>query len=135
MALGAVFFGQLSDRVFHSNRSRPIAISMSLAGIVAALIWVLPDPSFGVVLTLMILAGFFVYGPQSAFWPLCPDMLGTRCAGTGVGDMNSFAYLFAGLGEPLIGRMIDSTGETSVVFLLTAIFCWSGALIVMFVRR
>jgi OPA family glycerol-3-phosphate transporter-like MFS transporter len=83
----------------------------------------------------MILAGFFVYGPQSSFWPLCPDLLGTTCAGTGVGVMNSFAYLFAGLGEPLIGALIDSSGDTGSVFGLTAVFCWIGALIVLFVRR
>ncbi len=135
MALGAVFFGQLSDRVFRSNRSRPIAISMGLAGIVAALIWAVPEPSFGVALILMVLAGFLVYGPQALFWPLSPDLLGTQRAGTGVGVMNSCAYLFAGLGEPFIGRMIDSTGDTSVVFILTAIFCWASAAIVLFVRR
>jgi len=135
MALGALFFGQLSDRVFHSNRSRPIAIAMILAGIFSALIWALPEPSIGVVVTLMMLAGFLVYGPQAAFWPLCPDLLGKQCAGTGVGVMNSIAYLFAGLGEPLIGHMIDTTGDTSVVFLMTAIFCWMSATIVLFVRR
>lgn len=135
MALGALFFGQLSDRVFHSNRSRPIAISMGAAGIVAALMWLFPDAGLGVGLSLMILAGFFVYGPQSSFWPLCPDMLGRRCAGTGVGVMNSIAYLFAGLGEPLIGRMIDVSGDTGSVFGLTAVFCWISAGIVLFVRR
>jgi len=135
MALGAVFFGQLSDRVFRSNRSRPIALSMTAAGAVAAAMWLFPDPGLAMGLTLMILAGFFVYGPQSSFWPLCPDLLGRRCAGTGVGVMNSFAYLFAGLGEPVIGAAIDATGETGSVFGLTALFCWMGAVIVIFVRR
>jgi len=135
MALGALFFGQVSDRIFHSNRSRPIAISMATAGLVAGVMWLLPDAPIGVGLTLMLFAGFFVYGPQPSFWALCPDLLGTKCAGTGVGVMNSFAYLFAGLGEPLIGTIIDASGDTGSVFWLTAIFCWIGAGIVLFVRR
>ena len=49
--------------------------------------------------------------------------------------MNSCAYLFAGLGEPLIGWMIDTSGDTASVFIVTAVACWCGAVIVLFVRR
>ena len=49
--------------------------------------------------------------------------------------MNSCAYLFAGLGEPLIGSMIDAPGDTGSVFGVTAVSCWCGAVIVLFVRR
>ena len=56
---------------------------------------------------LLFLTGFFAYGPQSAFWALCPDLLGTQCAGTGVGVINFFAYLFAGIVSPLIGWLIE----------------------------
>lgn len=135
MALGALFFGQLSDRVFRSNRSRPIALSMTLAGIVAASMWFMPDASPGLSLVLMFLAGFFVYGPASSFWAMCPDLLGRSFAGTGVGVMNSFAYLMAGMAEPIIGAMIDVTGDTAAVFGLTAIVSWACAVIVLFVRR
>ena len=54
-------------------------------------------------IAVLFLTGFFAYGPQSAFWALCPDLLGRKRAGTGTGIMNTFAYLFAGFGEPLIG--------------------------------
>jgi len=48
--------------------------------------------------------------------------------------MNFFAYLFAGLGEPLIGAVMDAT-NTASVFGLAALFCWMSAVIVLFVRR
>ena len=83
---------------------------------------------------LLFLTGFFVYGPQAAFWALCPDLLGTRLAGTGTGMMNFCAYLFAGLGEPLIGFAIESTQSTHSVFLVVAASCILGATLMTFVR-
>jgi OPA family glycerol-3-phosphate transporter-like MFS transporter len=49
--------------------------------------------------------------------------------------MNASAYLFAGLGEPLIGRMIDTSGDTGIVFVVVAIACLAGAVISLFIRR
>ena len=83
----------------------------------------------------MFLAGFFVYGPQSCFWPLSPDLLGVKRAGTGVGVMNTFAYGFAGLGEPFIGYMADMTGQDNIVFLVTSLMCFFSAIIIVFVKR
>jgi OPA family glycerol-3-phosphate transporter-like MFS transporter len=84
---------------------------------------------------MLLLTGFFAYGPQSAFWALCPDLLGRERAGTGTGVMNTFAYVFAGLGEPLIGWIIESNGQTSLVFGVVAAACLVGALISPFIRQ
>lgn len=135
MAFGTIFFGQLSDRVFKSNRSKPIALSMTLAGIAVLLVYLVPKENVLGGLILMFLAGFLVYGPQSCFWPLSPDLLGVKRSGTGVGVMNSFAYGFAGAGEPFIGYMADITGEENIVFVVTAVICFCSALVILFVRR
>ncbi len=135
MALGTVFFGQLSDRVFHSNRSRPIAISMALAGLVVLLVYVVPKDHLAGGLIVMFLAGFLVYGPQSCYWPLSPDLLGVKRSGTGVGVMNTFAYAFAGAGEPFIGYMVDSTGQENIVFAVTSVVCFLSAFIILLVRK
>jgi len=79
--------------------------------------------------------GFFAYGPQAAFWALCPDMLGTEKVGTGTGVMNCFAYIFAGLGEPLIGGIIDAQKDTSLVFVVVAISCLASAVVALGIRR
>jgi len=135
MALGTIFFGQLSDRVFKSNRSKPISLSLGLAGFVILLVYLVPKENIVGGLILMFLAGFLVYGPQSCYWPLSPDLLGVKRSGTGVGVMNTFAYGFAGAGEPFIGYMADVTGQENIVFMVTAAMCFLSALVIMFVKR
>ena len=135
MALGAVSSGWLSDRVFHSNRSRVIFLFMAAASLACSAMYLLPYHFFWS-MALLALCGFFTYGPQSAFWALCPDLLGTRYAGTGTGVMNMHAYLLAGLGEPFIGWMIQrSADNTSLVFPLVAGACLFSGSIALFVRR
>ncbi len=135
MALGTIFFGQLSDRVFKSNRSKPIALSLGLAGLVILLVYIVPKENILGGLLLMFLSGFLVYGPQSCYWPLSPDLLGVKRSGTGVGVMNTFAYGFAGIGEPFIGYMSDVTGQENTVFIVTSVMCFFSAFIILFVRR
>ena len=92
------------------------------------------------------MAGFFAYGSQSAFWALCPDLLGPERAGTGVGIMDFFAYLFAGIACPFIGKMIETyrvtdalTGNlidnTALVFPVVSGACIICALIGLVIRR
>jgi OPA family glycerol-3-phosphate transporter-like MFS transporter len=134
MALGAVSAGWISDRVFRGGRSAPVIIFLLCASVCAAGMALL-DRSSSFAIPLLFLTGFFVYGPQSAFWALCPDLLGRRLAGTGVGMMNFFAYLFAGLGEPLIGHFIETTHSTHMVFRVVAVACILGAIFMSFVRK
>jgi OPA family glycerol-3-phosphate transporter-like MFS transporter len=89
----------------------------------------------GLGIPVLFLTGFFAYGPQSAFWALCPDMLGRQRSGTGTGVMNTFAYIFAGLGEPLIGHLIESQQDTSIVFGIVSVACFASTVIAMFIRR
>jgi OPA family glycerol-3-phosphate transporter-like MFS transporter len=135
MTLGAVSSGWLSDRFFHSNRSRVIFLFMAAASLACTSMYLLPYHFFWS-MALLALCGFFTYGPQSAFWALCPDLLGTRYAGTGTGVMNTHAYLLAGLGEPFIGWMIQrSDDNTGMVFPLVAGACLLSGSIALFVRR
>ncbi|WP_404307725.1 MFS transporter [Neorhodopirellula lusitana] len=134
MALGAITSGWLSDRLFHSNRSRVISLFLFLATASSLAMYVLPRDHM-LAIPLLLLTGFFAYGPQSAFWALCPDLLGRQRAGTGTGVMNTFAYVFAGLGEPLIGWLIESRGDTAIVFGVVATACFSGAVVSLLIRR
>lgn len=135
MALGALASGWMSDRLFHSNRSRPIVLFMGLAALCSVAMYYQAPGSF-LSIPLLFLCGFFAYGPQSAFWALCPDLLGTRRAGTGTGVMNTFAYGFAGVGEPLIGWLIESRGnQTGLVFASVAVACVASAVCALFIRR
>ena len=135
MALGAIASGWLSDKVFHSNRSHVIALFLFLAACCSMGMYILPK-SHVLGVPLLLLTGFFAYGPQSAFWALCPDLLGRARAGTGTGIMNTSAYAFAGFGEPLIGWMIQSNdNNTFLVFGVVATACMTGAVISVFIRH
>jgi len=135
MALGALSSGYLSDRLFRGNRSKVIQLFLGLAALSSFAMYGLPrESAYGV--PLLFLCGFFAYGPQAAFWALCPDLLGRARAGTGTGVMNAFAYLFAGFGEPLIGWTIESNGDqTELVFLIVGGACILGALVSLGIRR
>ncbi len=134
MALGAVCAGQLSDRLFRSNRSRPAALFLGVAAIMALLLTQIPADNALLGMPLLFLAGFFVYGPQASYWSLCPDLLGTSRTGTGVGVMNACAYGTAAGGEILIGGIV-SEGTTSDAFGVAAVFATIGAVLILMVRR
>lgn len=133
MAIGAVTAGWISDRVFGGSRRAPVVIFLLCAAACACGMAAL-DRGSSIAVPLLFLTGFFAYGPQSAFWALCPDLLGKRLAGTGTGMMNFFAYLFAGLGEPLIGSVIKNTHSTHNIFWVVATACVLGATLMSFVR-
>jgi OPA family glycerol-3-phosphate transporter-like MFS transporter len=135
MAFGAVSNGYLSDHLFRGNRSRVIQIFLALAALSSFAMYGLSrESALGV--PLLFLCGFFVYGPQASFWALCPDLLGRSRTGTGTGLMNAIAYVFAGLGEPLIGWSIESTGDrTELVFLIVGAASSVGALVSLAIRR
>ncbi len=134
MAVGALINGQLSDRIFGSRRDRPIILFMVLGAICAMTMYLAP---LGHVtgMVVLFLTGFFVYGPQSSFWALCPDIAGKQMAGTATGVVNFFSYLFAGAAEPLVGHLMDDTGNTSLIFPIVAISCVASALTALTIRR
>src|SRR5262249_42781769 len=120
MALGAFCSGHISDRLFGGNRTRPIAILLGFASVATFSLAFVPVTSWMAGGVLLALAGFLVYGPQAAYWALCPELVGRTRAGTAVGLMDAAAYGFAAGGEVLIGHASDVTGTTTAVFYVVA---------------
>jgi OPA family glycerol-3-phosphate transporter-like MFS transporter len=135
MAAGALTFGMLSDSLFKKDRIKAISFGMLVSAVIAILIYISPADNLLLGGGLMLLAGFFVYGPQACFWPLSPDLLGSNLTGTGIGFMNMIGYLFAAFGEPLLGYVIDFTGSTNSIFFVISILCVFSAVSVGVVRR
>ena len=135
MAIGAVTNGWMSDRFFNARRYLAIVLYMSFAAGTALYMYTIPVSDVSRGLVVLFLCGFFVYGPQSSFWALCPDLAGPKRAGTAIGVMNFFAYAFAGFGEPLIGRFMDAYHNTSLVFLVVAAASAASAFVALFIRR
>jgi OPA family glycerol-3-phosphate transporter-like MFS transporter len=134
MAVGALTNGEMSDRLFGSRRDRPIVLFMLFGAVFATTMYL---GHLGTVagIVVLFLTGFFVYGPQSSFWALCPDIAGKQMAGTATGVVDFFAYLFAGAAEPLIGRIMDHTGNTGLIFPIVATSCVLSALVALTIRR
>lgn len=134
MAIGALSNGWISDKLFGSKRYLAIVLYMVLGAATSLWMWTLaPHSSMGIL--ALFLCGFFVYGPASSFWALCPDLVGSKRAGTATGVMNFSSYLFAGLAEPLIGALLDSSGNTSMIFIVVTSACLCSALVALFIRR
>ncbi|MDV2116518.1 MFS transporter [Alcaligenes faecalis] len=134
MAVGALSNGWISDRLFGSKRYLAIMLYTGLGALMSLWMWSLPvHSSLGLV--ALFLCGFFVYGPATSFWALCPDLVGAKRSGTATGVMNFSSYLFAGLAEPMIGSVLDSTGDTSLIFVIVLIACACSALVALFIRR
>ena len=134
MAFGAFSNGWVSDKFFNSRRSSAIVLYMVLAAITSLYMYTIPTTAVYQGMVVLFLCGFFVYGPQSSFWALCPDLVGHKRAGTATGVMNFCAYLFAGLGEPVIGHFMDGH-PTSIVFLVVSASAAASAVVAMFIRR
>jgi hypothetical protein len=92
MAFGAFSNGWVSDKLFNSRRSSAIVLYMVLAAITALYMYTIPTTAVYQGMVVLFLCGFFVYGPQSSFWALCPDLVGHKRAGTATGVMNFCAY-------------------------------------------
>jgi MFS transporter, OPA family, glycerol-3-phosphate transporter len=133
MAFGALSNGWISDHLFKGTRYKPIMLFMALGAVASLSMYSLPAGMNAVF--VLFLAGFFVYGPASSFWALCPDLVGARRAGTATGVLNAFAYVFAGFGEPLIGHLLDRTGDTSLIFPIVAVSCMLSVITAAFIRR
>ncbi|OPA89786.1 MFS transporter [Pseudomonas fluorescens] len=134
MALGALSNSWISDVVFHGRRYLAIVAYMILASATAMLMMFIPHASM-LSIGLLFLCGFFVFGPASSFWALCPDIFGRHAAGTATGVLNTMSYAFAGIGEPVIGHMIDTTGNTSIIFPVVAGLCMASAMLSLLIKR
>lgn len=130
MAAGAISFGTLSDSIFKGNRIASIRLGMLTSAVLVLLVYVSPASSLLLAGVFIFLSGFFVYGPQANYWPLSPQMLPQSSTGTGIGFMNMVGYLFAAMGEPLFGFIIDFTGNTASIFIAISLICLFSALLI-----
>ena len=135
MAAGAISFGTLSDSFFKGNRIASIRLGMIISAVLVLLVYISPASNLILGGALMFLSGFFVYGPQANFWPLSPQMLPKNTVGTGIGFMNMSGYLFAALGEPLFGFIIDTTGSTASIFVMISLICLLSAILISTINK
>ena len=136
--LGMLVAGWATDRFFHSRGQRVCVVEMILTGVCLLAIHFLPDGTSPVVmLVLLALAGFFLYGPQALFAVISGNQVTKKAASAAAGFIGLFSYLsvfFTGTG---IGILSDKYGSAfwDHLFLIMAFISIAGGLLIATIWR
>lgn len=131
--LGMLAAGWITDRFFHSRGQQVCVIEMVLTGVCLLAIHFLPAGTSPVVmLILLALAGFFLYGPQALFAVISGNQVTKKAASAAAGFIGLFSYLstiFTGAG---VGLLSDRFGDGfwSNLFLIMAFISIGGGLLI-----
>ena len=132
--LGMLSAGWITDHWFHSKAQRVCFIEMILTAVCLAVLWLLPSGVSPVLmLFLLALAGFFLYGPQALLGVTASNQVTKKGASSAVGLIGMMSYasvLFTGVG---IGLLSDKFGNAfwDNLFLIMAGVAVVGGLIVL----
>jgi OPA family glycerol-3-phosphate transporter-like MFS transporter/OPA family sugar phosphate sensor protein UhpC-like MFS transporter len=89
---GMITTGYLTDRVF-KGRGAPLSLlSMLLCGLSIFLFWRVPGRIVWLNTSLLMCAGFFIYGPQALVGVMAANLATKRAAATAVGLTSIFGY-------------------------------------------
>ena len=133
--LGMVLGGWITDRYFAGRGARVCLVYMVLCTITLLLFWLLPDQSRLTSASLLCLAGFFIYGPQSLIGAAAANMATKRAAAAAVGLTGFFGYLSTAVSGVGIGALVKHNGwdagflmflACGVVGTLLFAACWNA---------
>lgn len=108
---------------------------MILCTVTLLLFWLLPDQSPMTSGSLLCLAGFFIYGPQSLIGAAAANLATKRAAAAAVGLTGFFGYLSTAVSGVGIGALVEHNGWDAgfLVFLASGIVgtllfacCWNA---------
>lgn len=131
--LGMLTAGWITDHLFHSRGQQVCVIEMILTGVCLLAIHFLPAGTPPVVmLVLLALAGFFLYGPQALFAVISGNQVTKKAASAAAGFIGLFSYIstiFTGAG---VGMLSDKYGDAfwNNLFLIMACISVAGGLLI-----
>jgi phosphoglycerate transporter family protein len=103
--VGMLVTGYLTDRLF-GGRAVPLSlICMLLCGVSVFVFWKIPGRMMGLNTIMLMLAGFFVYGPQALVGVTAANLATKRAAATAVGLTSIFGYASTVLSGWGMGRL------------------------------
>ena len=131
--LGMISAGWITDHVFKGKGQRVCAIEMVLTGLCLLAIHFLPEGSNPVImLVLLAMSGFFLYGPQALFCVISGNQVTKKAASAAGGFIGLFSYasvIFTGAG---VGMLSDRYGDgfwDNIFLIMAAVAVAGGALI------
>ena len=130
--IGMLCAGWMSDRFFKGKSHRVCAVEMFLVALCMIALHLLPSDSSPVlVLVLLALAGFFVYGPQAMLGVTAVKHATKKAASTAVGLIGLMSYgsvIFTGVG---LGWFSDHFGWDNLFLLMTVVAIIGGLIVAM----
>ena len=129
--IGMLCAGWISDHVFGGKAQRVCAIEMALVAICMAVLHFLPDNASPILmLAVLALAGFFIYGPQALLGVVAFKHATKKAAATAVGFIGLMSYasvLFTGIG---LGWFSDHFGW-GYLYILMSVVAVIGFLVIV----
>ncbi|MBP3236200.1 MAG: MFS transporter [Bacteroidales bacterium] len=120
--VGMLVAGRISDTFFKGRSQRTCAVEMILTAICLLALWLLPDGSSPVLMLILLsLAGFFLYGPQALLGVVASNQVTNRAASSAVGLIGLCSYasvIFTGAG---LGWFTDKFGWGDVFLLMSIV--------------
>ncbi|MBQ5395696.1 MAG: MFS transporter [Alistipes sp.] len=127
---GMLCAGWVSDKFFGGKSHRMCVVEMFLVAICMAVLQFIPaDTNSVVVLVLLALSGFFLYGPQAMLGVVATKQATKRAASSAVGLIGFMSYLSVIITGAGLGWFSDKFGW-DYLFILMAGFALVGGVIV-----
>lgn len=124
---GMMCAGWVSDRFFGGKAQRVCAIEMGIVALCLLALHLLPaDASSMLVLVLLALAGFFLYGPQALLGVVASNQVTKKAASSAVGLIGLMSYvsvIFTGAG---LGWFSDHFGWDHLFILMSVVSVIGG---------
>ena len=133
--LGAYGAGWLSDRVFGTRRAPVCALCMVGAAAAITAFWQMPAGDLVGSMVLLLVIGFFIYGPQFLATLTVADQSGKHAAGVAVGVCGIFGYASSLLSGLTLGAILEHEGWDGGFAMLAAaalvgavpfVLCWNA---------
>ena len=119
---GMLCAGWVSDRFFGGKTQRMCAVEMLLVAVCMIVLHFLPaDASPYLVLVLLALSGFFLYGPQALLGVIAVKQATKKAASSAVGLIGFMSYLSVVVTGAGLGWFSDTFGWGFLFLLMTAV--------------
>ena len=111
---GGVLAGLVSDKIFHGQRGSVGMIFMIALSLAILIFWQIPADYTFLNGLLMVLMGFFVYGPQILAGVASADFASKKAIGTANGLVGTMGYVGSGISGICVGLISDNWGWNAV---------------------
>lgn len=131
-ALGPLFAGVISDRVFGSSRWQTLVMAFLGSALCLFVLALVPIQALGIPLTfsLLIVSGFFIHGGGGGAHAMAGDLGGRKMQGTAHGVLDAANYLGAGVQGIAVGAVLDWTNnDWQLVFVSIGVLLFVGCLL------